>query len=391
MKNTLIQIHTLTGYNSVLLNRDDSGMAKRIEFGPSVRTRTSSQFAKRKLRLAEGENSVSALGEMSVRSRLTFRRMIAEPLIEHGIDKDVVVAVTMAVMDAVYGVSKKAEEKRSKSKDDEMKDPLESLERGELVILGKSEIDYLKSVIEGICKDSADAKDAASKAEVFVKDKDVKANLRELGQSNKALDIAMFGRMVTGDALSSVDAAVHVAHAITVHGQQSEVDFFTAVDDLKTDHEDSGSAHMGEAEINSPLLYGYYVVDFNQLLDNLKGLDNARDVAARLVANLVKLTATSVVGAKKGSTAPYSTSDFVMVEVGHGANRSLAEAFRKPVAPTIEAAVGAIEKYVNAKDAMYGVVDGQRMTASIVEHSISNAKSASLPDMAVAVEKALKA
>jgi CRISPR system Cascade subunit CasC len=79
MTNTFIQIHTLTGYTSVLLNRDDTGMAKRIEYGDGVRTRTSSQFAKRKMRTADNSASLLDLGDMGVRSRLLFRRRIAEP------------------------------------------------------------------------------------------------------------------------------------------------------------------------------------------------------------------------------------------------------------------------------------------------------------------------
>ena len=38
-----LQIHTLHSYPAALLNRDDSGLAKRLPFGGAVRTRISSQ------------------------------------------------------------------------------------------------------------------------------------------------------------------------------------------------------------------------------------------------------------------------------------------------------------------------------------------------------------
>jgi CRISPR system Cascade subunit CasC len=56
-----VQIHTLTGYAGVLPNRDDTGMAKRLTYGDAVRTRTSSQFAKRKIRTANTMGDPPAL------------------------------------------------------------------------------------------------------------------------------------------------------------------------------------------------------------------------------------------------------------------------------------------------------------------------------------------
>ena len=42
-----LQIHSLHSYPAALLNRDDSGLAKRMPFGGAVRTRISSQCLKR--------------------------------------------------------------------------------------------------------------------------------------------------------------------------------------------------------------------------------------------------------------------------------------------------------------------------------------------------------
>ena len=49
-----LQIHTLSGYTAALLNRDDSGLAKRLPYGDALRTRISSQCLKRHWRLRPG-------------------------------------------------------------------------------------------------------------------------------------------------------------------------------------------------------------------------------------------------------------------------------------------------------------------------------------------------
>ena len=46
--------------------------------------------------------------------------------------------------------------------------------------------------------------------------------------SDPAIDIALFGRMVADDPKLNEDASSQVAHAISTHGVQTEFDFFTA-------------------------------------------------------------------------------------------------------------------------------------------------------------------
>jgi CRISPR system Cascade subunit CasC len=360
-----VQIHTLTGYAGVLLNRDDTGMAKRLTYGDAVRTRTSSQFAKRKIRTADGEHSLqSADIGVSVRSRETFKRLIAQPLVGAGYDKKAIVDTTLVLMDAVYKPSPKAEKSRKEktavvTKGDA--DAMSLLERGEINVLSQSEITYLRDLVESCLKDKG-ANGSAKAAMKLIADKEFLKNLRKAGES-MSLDVAMFGRMVTGDALSSVSAAVHVAHGLTVHAQAVETDFFTAVDDLVTGDEDSGGGHLGEVEITSPMLYGYYVVDISQLASNLLGVDNAAEISAEMVGKLIRLVTEQVIGAKKGSTAPYSSSDFVMVEIGKGQPRTLAEAFRTPTKPNLVAAISALGGYLAGKDKMYAGSPLDRLVA----------------------------
>ena len=53
IKSRFLQIHTLHSYTAALLNRDDSGLAKRLTFGGVSRTRISSQCLKRHWRKAQ--------------------------------------------------------------------------------------------------------------------------------------------------------------------------------------------------------------------------------------------------------------------------------------------------------------------------------------------------
>lgn len=56
--------------------------------------------------------------------------------------------------------------------------------------------------------------------------------MQEIINNDPAIDIALFGRMVADDLLST-NASSQVAHAISTHAIETEFDYFTAIDDLK--------------------------------------------------------------------------------------------------------------------------------------------------------------
>ena len=156
--------------------------------------------------------------------------------------------------------------------------------------------------------------------------------------------------MVTSDVEANIDAAVHVAHAFTVHAEESESDYFTVVDDLQRLEDDAGADHIGETELTSGLFYGYVVLDRGMLLDNLSGdAEMAADVAERLV----QLIATVSPGAKLGSTAPYSYASWMLVEAGDRQPRSVAEAFREHCPPVTGKAAEAARQHLEKLDAAY--------------------------------------
>ncbi|NLJ75416.1 MAG: type I-E CRISPR-associated protein Cas7/Cse4/CasC, partial [Firmicutes bacterium] len=86
MNSVFLQIHFLTSYHASLLNRDDAGLAKRINFGGSPRLRVSSQCQKRHWREWMLEQTNLPRG---FRTRHFFNRIVKRRLVEEGMDGEV--------------------------------------------------------------------------------------------------------------------------------------------------------------------------------------------------------------------------------------------------------------------------------------------------------------
>lgn len=356
-----LQIHTLHSYPAALLNRDDSGLAKRMPFGDVVRTRVSSQCLKRHWRVAEDEFSLrNVAGAVdATRSREIVTRSVMQPLREaNGVDEDVLDGVEEEFQKGVYGESGTSRSGRQ---------PL---------LLGRPEVEYLREQAAAICAaHSDDAKAAADAAKLLFSTQrrnEQRENFRAFREQASlpgGLVGALFGRMVTSDPGANIDAAIHVAHAFTVHQEESESDYFSVVDDLRDVDEDPGADHIGDMELTAGLFYGYVVVDVPGLVSNLEGCTTEewasadRTLAGQVVEHLVQLIATVSPGAKLGSTAPYGYADLLLIEAGSRQPRSFANAFRKPVKARTKAAVDALTDHLSKLDAAYGVRERRRVMA----------------------------
>ena len=359
-----LQIHSLHGYSAALLNRDDSGLAKRITYGGRIRTRVSSQCLKRHWRMVDDTHALQRIdgATSAVRSRETVTRRVIEPLVNAGHDPDAIKAIDAVFQTAVYG------EKGDKVSN---RQPL---------LLGEPEISYLADEARKIADDhkgNPQASEAAAKAWA----KKSKLNMKALRQ-NCALPggiiAALFGRMVTSDVEANIDAAVHVAHAFTVHEEESESDYFTVVDDLQRIEDDAGADHIGETELTSGLFYGYVVLDRGMLLDNLGG--DAK-MAGAVAERLVHLIATVSPGAKLGPTAPYGYASWMLVEAGNRQPRSLAEAFRGHCPPDTRKAEEAVRQHLEKLDAVYETREARRLM-SLDDESMPGADRLSLAELA---------
>ncbi len=356
-----LQIHTLHSYPAALLNRDDSGLAKRMPFGDVVRTRVSSQCLKRHWRVAEDEFSLHNItGAVdATRSREIVTRSVMQPLREaNGVDEDVLDGVEEEFQKGVYGESGTSRSGRQ---------PL---------LLGRPEVEYLREQAAAICAaHSDDAKAAAAAAKLLFSTQrrnEQRENFRAFREQTSlpgGLIGALFGRMVTSDPGANIDAAIHVAHAFTVHQEESESDYFSVVDDLRDEDEDPGADHIGDMELTAGLFYGYVVVDVPGLVANLTGCKTEdwasadKTLASQVVEHLVQLIATVSPGAKLGSTAPYGYADLLLIEAGSRQPRSLANAFRKPVKAWTKAAVDALTDHLSKLDAAYGARESRRVMA----------------------------
>jgi CRISPR system Cascade subunit CasC len=383
-----IQLHALTSYPSALLNRDDAGFAKQLPFGGATRTRVSSQCLKYHWRNFDGENALYDMDvPESLRSRETFYRRLVDPLADEDHPEPLVACAALALQERLLS-DNRVNLSPLKSLLKQEDDPREALETNQVTIFGAPEMRYLRHLaaekveavadefpgfLNGDEPDSGTLSDAAKTLRDFSK-RDLRKNLRGLELAS-GLDAAMFGRMATSDVLARGDAAVHVAHAFTTHAQESESDYFSAVDELRRDEPEEsgelGAGHINTQELTSGLFYSYVVVDVPLLVSNLSGVeqdawtDGNTDLAAEVMERFAQLMATVSPGAKLGSTAPYSYAQCLFAEAGTAQPRTLANAFQTP-APTQNVLENSYEKlgqYVDEIDQMYGVQTDRRLAA----------------------------
>jgi len=229
-----LDIHVIQTLPPSNINRDDTGSPKTAVYGGVRRARVSSQSWKKAMRDYFKENG--NLSNVGVRS-LDVVSFLAEKIRE--------LKPKLSMEDAVNKSVKTFNAAGiSTTKDNRVK---------ALFFLGKEQADNL-------------AKEA-------IKDNLDKKALQEILNSNIAVDIALFGRMVADDASLNEDASAQIAHAISTHGVQSEFDFYTALDDLSKEDQ-SGAGMLGTIEYNSSTLYRYGNValhEFYRQLDKNKG------------------------------------------------------------------------------------------------------------------------
>jgi CRISPR system Cascade subunit CasC len=315
----MVQVHLLTAFPAALLNRDDAGLAKRIPFGGHVRIRISSQCLKKHWRDAE---EIREKGDQAVRSTRTYELLVAGDLrSRHDATEEEAAAIARYLMRETLQTTGDPE------------DPNRPLHTKQLTILTRAEIEFLAELAADILRRLREqgatvttAKEVEKHAKI--EDKEIRKMLKER-HLPASLDTALFGRMVTSDLFARVDAAVSVAHAFTTHAEEAETDYFTAVDTLKGAEDDAGAGLINDTELTSGVYYTYAVIDMNQLRDNLVG--EQKQAVERLARTLVEAMATVSPGAKRGSTAPYAYSEFVLLERGPEQPRTLANAFLEPV------------------------------------------------------------
>jgi CRISPR system Cascade subunit CasC len=357
---TLIEIHVLQNYAPSNLNRDDTGAPKDAFFGGTRRARVSSQCLKRSVRqhFTKAVNQGRISGDaVAFRTKRVLDEVVSALVEAKGCSLDEAKEKTILALAAMELAVK--EDGKSEY----------------LLFLGKREIAKLAHVIkeqwhlidkpfekgpEG--KKAAKAKkQAAQKA-----DSALKKALEEVFDGGKALDVALFGRMLADMPKKNQHAACQVAHAISTHAVEREFDFYTAVDDLKPE-DSAGADMMGTVEFNSACFYRYAVVDWEKLRENLQQDDEL--AASGLRVFLEGFVVAEPTG-KQNSFAAHNPPEFVAVSVRRdAAPRNLANAFETAVrAPRDESltrkSAEALVKKAKALQAVYGG-DGETFILNI--------------------------
>ena len=384
MNPRFLQIHTLTPYTGVLLNRDDSRVAKRLPYGGVSRTRISSQCAKWHWRKAKDPFALERIGVPSVRSRYLVDRIMEQARSREVCwDDDVAEALVPWFRYALYGSRPEDAPKArgESSRFDEKRQPL---------LLGLPEIEWLGGEFARLMTQADGNPDKAfNLGGAWAKGSgkgrgrtSFAANMNAMRRNTQlpgGLTAALFGRMVTSDAAANITAAVHVAHAFSVHAEETEIDYLTAVDDLLGTA--SNVATIQETELTSSLFYGYVVVDIPTLAANLGEALPKAPLAGKVLYSLIHLIAEVSLGAKLGSTAPYSRASLMLLEAGDRQPRSLAEAYRSPCAPELDVAAKALAAHMRKLDRVYATGE-QRRLLSVCDVGFPGAEPGSLGDLA---------
>lgn len=354
-----IQLHVLTSYPPSNLNRDDLGTPKTAMMGGARRLRVSSQSLKRAWR----ESALfkeSFAGHLGIRTKemgwqvylaLTTGQALADVIAEKDTepvnpvisDKDALpwaqaISGRFGKLKAVKK-EKKGKEKTEAEESNPEKRLKESLCVEQMVHFSPEEIAAIDDLITKISREGNAPTDD---------------ELELLRKQSSAVDIAMFGRMLASSPSFNQEAAVQVAHAITVHKVAVEDDYFTAVDDLNRGVEDVGAGHVGQAEFASGLFYAYICINRDLLIENLNGDTDLADASIRA---LVETAAKVGPKGKQNSFASRAYASYILAEQGSQQPRSLAAAFLKPIdgQDYLNSAITALETTRKNMETVYGL------------------------------------
>lgn len=348
-----VECHLLQNFAPSNLNRDDAGSPKDVMFGGYRRGRISSQCLKRAIRLAFRLDATIAPELIGTRTK-RLAAEIAGHLVQLGKPEDRVAAVVAVALSSAG---------------------LKVVDGGKtqyLLYLGKPEIDHLTQLCEkhwdtlvalvianatavGASHEGERGKTKKPKTERTLAPEIAREFQGFLNGGGRAIDIAMFGRMLADLPQKNVEAACQVAHAVSTNKMDVDFDFYTAVDDLRPD-DTAGADMIGTVELDSPCFYRYSNVNVDELTRNLGGDADAGRIA--LEAYLRAVIAAVPNGKQNGTAAQNPPSLILFVVRKHGL-WSLANSFVKPITPEkggdlVGLSVQALDRYWGDLAAMYG-------------------------------------
>lgn len=345
-----IEVHLIQNFAPSNLNRDDTGQPKSATFGGFRRARVSSQCGKRAAREWWRDRGTAPVGDRTKR----LQKLIGDRLSkDEGFAKKVPSeedrqAGTRVFTDAYYAAA------------DSQKPDSTNV----LVFIGPGEVDICAHIIKEIWDD-----EIRNRRELKQR-KDIQDRI---SQAQVSADIALFGRMLAEQPGRNTDGACQVAHPISTHKVDMEMDFYTAVDDLNP-QEETGAAMMGVVGFNSACYYRYALVDRDQLARNLARKTErnngewAQDLKAKdyeaadtVIKAFLEAMVYAIPTGKQNSFAAQNLPSFgLFVRRQGGVPISLANAFAKPVRPVkddddlVGLSVDRLAKHWDALQKVYG-------------------------------------
>lgn len=345
---TLIEIHLLQNFAPSNLNRDDTGAPKDALFGGTRRARVSSQCFKRATRQhfsSMVESGAMLDGDFGVRTSRMLE-LITSALVEMGRSSE---EAQIKAKQALGSLDLKFNDHKTQY----------------LLFLGKQEVQEVAKIIhekwdsieESKIENNSPEKSSKKKKESKPVDAELKKALVAIFNGGKAVDVALFGRMIADMPAGNQYAACQVAHSISTHSIEREFDFFTGSDDLQL--EDSSGANMlGTIEFNSACYYRYSNIDFDKLLENLQ---DDHDLAHKGLRAFLEAFIVATPSGKQNSFASHNPPEFVVITVrNNGGPRNLANAFETAIRPktgeslTYKSAEQLVKKAKSLKEAFGG-------------------------------------
>jgi CRISPR system Cascade subunit CasC len=334
-----VELHILQSFPPSCLNRDDTHSPKDCEFGGHRRARISSQCLKRAIRW-HPEFAVCLGANLGMRTRRLAERLAAE-LQAAGHEAKACEAVARALVDRIF--SQLGPDGRTRALIFVGSDELERLRD-----LALAHWEEIAATISGIEESPASPPGAARRSRrANPAQAALSGILRDYHPGTHSADIALFGRMVAENSHLNIEAACQVAHALSTHRVSMEMDFFTALDDLKP-AEQMGADLMGTLEFSSACYYRYSVISLSQLQHNLGGDCEA---TLEVLEAFLRASIAAIPAGRTHSTAPLSPPSLILAVVREaGSPWSLVNAFESPVWVAERDGRGLVDKSIEALD-----------------------------------------
>lgn len=339
--NTYIDIHALHTLPPNNINRDDTGAPKTATFGGVERQRVSSQAWKRAIR--QDFKNYLLPEQLGTRTRRVVAKILQAV---ENIDSNA--ALDQAAKD-IEEVLKAGKIKTNpvQKKDEDETDPLGL--SGYLLFLSANQVKNVAKYVLGNPGGKPSKKEAS-----------------DLLDQEHSVDIAMFGRMVADEPSYNVDAAVQVAHALGVSGAMPEFDYFTAVDDVVNDADESGAGMIGTIQMMSSTLYRYATVDLRQLAENL----GSYEAAVQATGAFIQAFITSMPTGKQNTFANRTMPEAVVVSVRSDRPVSLVNAFEEAIPFDVEnRRLEAASRLANEAAEISAMYDAEADKTWVISHS----------------------